>query len=119
MHRRSSTGSGSNKPDNKQSMPLIPSIPRRLATIVAAVAVLSGAFLKSDIRMLAQGGSTSSEPESMVTVAGSGAFVGDGEPGTEAGLNLVEGVAVDEGGSLWIADTGNSRIRKVDAVTGI
>src|SRR5262245_10096130 len=59
------------------------------------------------------------EPKNAVTIAGIGTFIGDGRPATSAGMNLVEGVAVDAVGNLWIVDTNNNRIRKVDAVTGI
>ena len=45
--------------------------------------------------------------------------VGDGCPATQAKLNSLQGVTVDSGGNLFIADTANQRIRRVDAVTGI
>ena len=63
----------------------------------------------------------------IVTVAGSGAistvghstggfgFSGDGGLAVDAQLSIPEGVAVDSHGNLYIADTGNDRIRKVDA----
>jgi sugar lactone lactonase YvrE len=49
------------------------------------------------------------------TVAGNGlgGFSGDGGPGTSAQLNIPSAVAVDAVGNLFIADTANSRIRKV------
>lgn len=51
------------------------------------------------------------------TVAGSssGSYSGDGGPATSAGLNGPTGVVVDAGGNLYIADTGDQRIRKVTA----
>lgn len=54
------------------------------------------------------------------TVAGSGKsdFSGDGGPATEAGLRSPEDVVVDGAGNIYIADTLNYRIRKVDAETG-
>ncbi len=54
------------------------------------------------------------------TVAGTGTpgYNGDGGPATTAQLNGPLGVAVDGLGNLYIADSGNSRLRKVDA-TGI
>ena len=50
------------------------------------------------------------------TVAGDGTagFAGDGGPATSAQLNDPNGVALDTSGNLFIADKGNSRIRKVD-----
>ena len=54
------------------------------------------------------------------TVVGTGVeeFSGDGGPATEAGLRSPEDVAVDEEGNLYIADTNNHRVRRVDALTG-
>ena len=51
----------------------------------------------------------------ITTVAGDGnqGFSGDGGPATSASLYLPEGVAVDSGGNLYIADTCNYRIREV------
>ena len=56
----------------------------------------------------------------ITTVAGSGpfggdldgGFSGDGGPATRPGSTNPEGVAVDASGNLYIADTGNNRIRK-------
>jgi len=49
-------------------------------------------------------------------VAGNGcrSFSGDGGAATNAGLNLPIAVTVDPSGNLFIADSGNNRIRKVD-----
>jgi sugar lactone lactonase YvrE len=60
----------------------------------------------------------------VTTVAGNGLpgtpkNVGDGGPATSANLNAPEGVTVDTAGNLFIADTSNHRVRRVDAITGI
>ncbi|HEV8132808.1 MAG TPA: IPT/TIG domain-containing protein [Acidobacteriota bacterium] len=57
----------------------------------------------------------------IVTVAGAGqlGFDGDNGSATVASLNSPQGVAVDLFGNLYIADTGNHRVRKVDARRGI
>jgi uncharacterized protein (TIGR03437 family) len=49
------------------------------------------------------------------TVAGTGdaAFSGDEAAATAARINAPRGVAVDDGGDIFIADTGNHRIRQV------
>jgi hypothetical protein len=48
-----------------------------------------------------------------------GSFSGDEGPATNAGLQFPRGLAVDGGGNVLIADTGNHRIRRVAAGTGV
>jgi len=59
----------------------------------------------------------------ITTVAGSGpdhtGFAGDNGPAIEAHLHTPQGVTVDDAGNLYIVDSGNNAIRKVDASTGI
>lgn len=50
---------------------------------------------------------------------GFGEFSGDRGPATNASLFLPHGLAADTNGNLYIADTFNMRIRKVDSITGI
>ena len=52
------------------------------------------------------------------TVAGS-AEVGDGGPATNAQLSSPWSMALDASGDLFIADSSNHRVRRVDAATGV
>lgn len=56
----------------------------------------------------------------ITTIAGNGTrgFSGDGGAATDAALNSPYGVEVDGSGNVLIADSGNHRIRRVDASTG-
>ena len=51
------------------------------------------------------------------TIAGNGTpgYSGDGGPATSAQLFIARGIALDAAGNLYIADTLNNRIRKVDS----
>ena len=57
----------------------------------------------------------------ITTVArnGSSGFGGDGGPANSAQLSSPFGVALDSADNLYIADTSNNRIRKVDAASGV
>lgn len=57
----------------------------------------------------------------ITSVAGNGSFSfsGDGGPATQAGLYNPSGVALDTAGNIYIADSSNLRVRKVDAATGL
>jgi sugar lactone lactonase YvrE len=57
----------------------------------------------------------------VTTVAGNGSRGGggDGGPATEASLDTPHGVAVDNRGHVYIADSPNHRIRVVDLATGV
>lgn len=50
----------------------------------------------------------------VIAGVGSTGFSGDDGAATSAKLNTPRGVAVDSAGNVYIADTGNNRIRKVD-----
>jgi hypothetical protein len=70
-------------------------------------------------RMLRPGGHTVRKFDSdgtITTVAGTGeaGFSGNGGPATKAQLNLPGAVTVDREGNLYISDSNNHRIRKVD-----
>jgi uncharacterized protein (TIGR03437 family) len=56
----------------------------------------------------------------ITTYAGTGIadFGGDNGPATQAHLNSPVGLALDAAGNLFIADSGNARIRKVNAANG-
>lgn len=56
----------------------------------------------------------------ITTIAGTGerGFSGDGGPAVEATFNRPHSIALDGNGSLYVADIGNHRIRRVDLATG-
>ena len=56
-------------------------------------------------------------PGGITTVAGNGSYCysGDGGPATSAALDDPCGLAVDTSGNLYIADSDNNRVRKVDS----
>jgi len=57
----------------------------------------------------------------ITTIAGNGSagYAGDGGPATGAQLNNPMGLALDAAGNLFIADSGNNRVRKLNLATGI
>jgi sugar lactone lactonase YvrE len=57
----------------------------------------------------------------ITTIAGTGApgFSGDTTTATTANLALPHGLTIDANGNLYLADTANHRIRRIDATTGI
>ena len=55
----------------------------------------------------------------ITTIAGADAASSDGGAATEAFLNFPYSLAVDDAGNLYVADTENHRVRRVDAETGI
>ena len=90
-------------------------IPRRtILRLVATLFLL--AVLCSPIVILALGSKSI-----ITTVAGTttSGFSGDGGPAADAQLWCPTGVALDEEGNIYIADSCNNRIRKVIAATGI
>ena len=67
------------------------------------------------IRKVDASGTITTVAGSGATGSGEGGFSGDGGAATDARLNLPRGIALDGSGNLYIADTKNHRIRKVDA----
>jgi hypothetical protein len=60
-------------------------------------------------------------PGTMNTVAGQTDYIyqGDGVPATSAPIFLPSGIVVDGAGNLYLSDTLNQRVRRVDAKTGL
>lgn len=55
----------------------------------------------------------------ITTYAGGGSILGDGGAATSATLSSPIGLVADSAGNLYIADSGNNRIRKITASTGV
>ncbi|MGI4756737.1 MAG: Ig-like domain repeat protein [Janthinobacterium lividum] len=56
----------------------------------------------------------------MTVLSGTGrqGFTGDGGAAANAEWNTPDGIAVDVSGNVYVADTGNARVRRIAAVTG-
>ncbi len=54
-----------------------------------------------------------------VAGTGSSGFSGDGGPAAEAQLDHCYSMAIDPAGNLYVKDSGNGRIRRVDAESGL
>jgi uncharacterized protein (TIGR03437 family) len=89
-------------------------VPARNASLIAAALAVDNTgnvyisdTLNNEIRKVSNG--------IITTVAGNGSrgFSGDGGPATAAALYNPRGIALDPAGNLYVADEGNSRIRKV------
>lgn len=90
------------------------SMPEGVATDTAGKNIYVADFANNRIRKIV------SSTGIITTVAGGGSSgLGDGGQATAAELNMAQGVAVDNNGNIYIADTWDQRIRKVDASTGI
>jgi len=56
---------------------------------------------------------------STVAGTGTGGFSGDGGPASAAAVSYSTSVTLDSSGNLYITDTGNLRIRRVDRITNV
>ena len=63
----------------------------------------------------------SAQSQTITTVAGTGSsgFGGDGGPATTAKLNLPFNLTFDKSDNIYIADTYNNSIRRIDSESGI
>lgn len=89
-----------------------PAISAKLADSTALTADAAGNLFVADYNNRIRKVSTSGV---ISTIAGNGeyGFNGDGGPATSASLAYPSGLAVNAAGNVFIADTGNSRIRKL------
>ncbi len=87
-----------------------PKLHRTLAAAVVAILALPCASAQSAVQLA----------NAVNTLAGTGtaALYGDNGPAAAADLNQPHGVVADAARNLYIADTGNSVVRRIDSITG-
>ena len=76
---------------------------------------IAGSLSEADWEISTIAGTGEVKPYHFTFAERMGSYSGDGGPASEAHLNYPEDVAVDGAGNLYIADTWNQRIRRVDA----
>jgi hypothetical protein len=89
------------------------------ATISLLVFAQTAVFAQATAELPEAAPGSLSAPISNVAGNGSMGYTGDGKAATGAQLNQPGGIAFDKSGNLFIADTGNNVIRRVDAVTHV
>jgi sugar lactone lactonase YvrE len=102
-----------------QTAPTLTNQPTNLSVLGGGTATFSvGASGTGPISYQWQFNGTNLENQNIIitTVAGNGTatFAGDGEPATNASLNSPYGVIVDIAGNIYVADSANNRIRRVN-----
>jgi mucin-19 len=71
------------------------------------------------IRLIMPGTSSTVSQATVTTLAGSGVFGTANGQGTAAQFDIPYGVAVDSAGIIYVSDTGNDRIRKIDTSSNV
>ena len=84
-----------------------------------AADALSNIYVADSVNQVVRKIAASNGAVSTVVGNGTAARTGDGGAALSASLNTPTGIAVDSAGNLFIADQGNSVVRRVDAISGI
>lgn len=87
--------------------------PRGLAWDRGSLYIAQDGYTEMRVRKIAPDGT-------ITTIAGTGpeGFTGDGGAASQAQLSYPSAVTVDAAGNVYIADSANNRIRRIDAATG-
>ncbi|MDZ4798733.1 MAG: hypothetical protein SGI92_11260 [Bryobacteraceae bacterium] len=100
-------------PDNLPAISANVGAPYGVA-VDAAGNIYASAYLRHQVFKITPGGT-------ITVFAGNGqyGFYGDGGAAKNAALSYPQGIALDSAGNLYIADSNNNRVRKVDGNTGV
>lgn len=105
-------GGGADTSDNVPATQALLVSPSAVACDANEVIYVANRTPESTVRAFTIGGSITT----VAGIPGDSGYNGDGIPGRQAKLNNPQGLAVDAVGNVYISDSGNNRVRRLDSV---